>query len=426
MTISSIVEFTNRVEDIESSEGYRRPLAWGIGKIDSGQLNYKSVLQVVFPHVNWNCNFGSYAIISNILGVLPTSNEVSVRINLEELKLMLEAFAPFIDEASNDTHQNVNILNILGKGRVVSEETSLSPETIQYLVEAAEFRLIAIYEDIICESAEVAYLKLMALSTGAVPIRSLNLNGVFGSLINVAWSGNTPYELGFLRENEAYLKLTAQYPVIDCVDKFPRYLSTIIPPDNTRILDTSKVRLGAQLAAGTVVMPGASYINFNAGTEGPVMVEGRISSSAIVGAGSDVGGNASILGTLSGGNATPITVGKNCLLEVNSVTGIPIGDECVITAGCEILAGTEVRITEREWAKIMLVNDSLEYNIETSCVEKSMLANYVAGDEFAHYYIVKGRFLSGLNGITIRRNSQLGYVECIRTTRFNKLNPDLH
>ena len=158
---------------------------------------------------------------------------------------------------------------------------------------------------------------------------------------------------------EIELKLANEYPHIDFVDKFPRFLSHIIPADNTRILDTSKVRFGAQLANGTTVMPGASYINFNAGTLGPVMVEGRISSSAVVKEGADIGGGASILGVLSGTNGNPITIGKNTLLGANSVTGIPLGDGCIVGAGNAVLEGTKIYINEKEREKIKSIIDKI-------------------------------------------------------------------
>ena len=199
------------------------------------------------------------------------------------------------------------------------------------------------------------------------------------------------------------LKTTGQYPVIDMVDKFPRFLSHIIPADNTRILDTSKVRFGAQLAAGTTVMPGASYINFNAGTLGPVMVEGRISSSAIVGAGSDVGGGASILGVLSGTDGNPITIGENTLLGANSTTGIPLGDACIIDGGIAIFAGTKITISDDELAKIQEANP------------EAKLCN-----------VMKAEQLQGLNGIHFRQNSITGQMQASRSTREVKLNADLH
>jgi len=189
------------------------------------------------------------------------------------------------------------------------------------------------------------------------------------------------------------------------VDKFPRYLQHIIPDDNTRILDASKVRMGAQLAPGTTVMPGASYINFNAGTLGPVMVEGRISSSAIVGAGSDVGGGASILGVLSGTDGNPISIGENTLLGANSVTGLPVGDGCIVDAGVTILAGTKIKISPEELEKIKAANPEATLENKTT---------------------FKGEELQGLNGIHYRQNSLTGEIIARRSTREVKLNEELH
>ena len=237
-----------------------------------------------------------------------------------------------------------------------------------------------------------------------MPLRDINLNGAFGALPNVAWSAGQPIELDYLREFEIELKLANEYPHIDFVDKFPRFLQHIIPQDNTRILDTSKVRFGAQLAAGTTVMPGASYINFNAGTTGSVMVEGRISSSAIVGDGSDIGGGASILGVLSGTDGNPISIGKNSLLGANSTCGIPLGDGCIIDAGLAILEGTKIGIYPDELKKIMEVNTNANMKGE----------------------IFKGKQLAFFNGLHFRQNSMTGETTASRSTREIKLNTELH
>jgi 2,3,4,5-tetrahydropyridine-2-carboxylate N-succinyltransferase len=187
------------------------------------------------------------------------------------------------------------------------------------------------------------------------------------------------------------------------VDKFPRFLSHVIPADNTRILETSKVRFGAQLAAGTTVMPGAAYVNFNAGTEGVVMVEGRISSSAVVGAGSDVGGGASILGVLSGTDGVPVSIGKNTLLGANSCTGTAIGDGCILDAGVTILPGTKIALSEKAVAQLKEINPDKE--ISTT---------------------MKGSDFIGVNGVHFRVNSSTGQTIAMRSTREVKLNEDLH
>jgi 2,3,4,5-tetrahydropyridine-2-carboxylate N-succinyltransferase len=163
--------------------------------------------------------------------------------------------------------------------------------------------------------------------------------------------------------------------------------------------------MGAHLAAGTTVMPGASYINFNAGTLGAVMVEGRISSSAVVGSGSDVGGGASILGVLSGTDGNPVSIGENTLLGANSVTGIPLGDGCIVDAGITLLAGTKVRISSNELVKIQ------EANTQIKLEEKELF---------------KGSELQGLHGIHFRQNSTTGAMEAYRSTREVKLNSELH
>jgi len=165
------------------------------------------------------------------------------------------------------------------------------------------------------------------------------------------------------------------------------------------------VRMGAQLAAGTTVMPGASYINFNAGTLGPVMVEGRISSSAIVGSGSDVGGGASILGVLSGTDGNPVSIGENTLLGANSVTGLPLGDGCIVDAGITILAGTKISIAPDQLVKIIEANPSA--NLEQK-------------------EIFKGEELQSLDGIHYRQDSTTGETIARRSTREVKLNSELH
>ena len=390
--------FKALIEDIKTTTaGYKDPLAFGIARVDLGQLNVDKSLQATYPLINWDENFGSAAIFIRALveqGVEVdfTQNEVVCNINLEFLRNCLNAFTPYAQEAHGDAHKNIQVVS------------ALYSQMISNGSKEGEFKVCFIFEDAACKSVEATYLKLYAISQAKVGLREINLNGAFGVLPNVAWSNGQPIELDYLREFEIELKLANNYPHIDFVDKFPRFLQHIIPADNTRILDTSKVRFGAQLAAGTTVMPGASYINFNAGTTGVSMVEGRISSSAIVGDGSDVGGGASILGVLSGTDGNPISVGKNCLLGANSVCGIPLGDGCIIDAGLAILEGTKIAIHPEELQKIMDVNTNMKMEGE----------------------IFKGKQLAGLYGIHYRQNSLTGEITASRSTREIKLNADLH
>jgi 2,3,4,5-tetrahydropyridine-2-carboxylate N-succinyltransferase len=389
--------FKAYIQEIQNSTGYKTPLAFGICRVDLGQQNSDKVLQATYPHINWNENFGSAAIFIKSaqeqgFEIDFTANEVIVPITLKFLEGCLNAFTPYADEAFGDAHKNIQVVSTL--------YTQIKERGMR----DGEFRLVILFADVPCVSVEATYLKLYALSTAKAALRSLNLNGAFGALPNVAWSDGQPIELEWLRENEIELKFVNEYPKIDFVDKFPRFLQHIIPANNTRILDDSKVRFGAQLHAGTTIMPGASYVNFNAGTTGVSMVEGRISSSAVVGDGSDVGGGASILGVLSGTDGIPVTIGKNTLLGANSVTGIALGDGCIVDAGIAVLAGTKFSVDAEQLAKIQEANPTA----------------VLSGTSF------KGKELVGLNGIHYRQDSTTGQLMIRRSTREIKLNADLH
>lgn len=389
-------EFKKLVEDIQGQSWYKNPIGFGIARVDRGQLNPEKILQATYPLINWNENNGSAAVFLNALkesgcNVDTTNSELVCDINDEFLNKALESFRPYIPEAKGSDHRNVQVISQLA---TLPVDTGFTND---------DYKVVFIFEDEAVSSVEAAYLKLYALSTGKAALRSLNLNGIFGALHNCAWVGNEPLELDWLRENEISLKLTGKYPEITMVDKFPRFLSHVIPADNTRILETSKVRFGAQLAAGTTVMPGAAYINFNAGTEGSVMVEGRISSSAVVGAGSDVGGGASILGVLSGTDGVPVSIGENTLLGANSCTGTAIGDSCILDAGVTILPGTKITLSEKAVSAIAEINPGKE--IKT---------------------LMRGMDFLGVNGVHFRQNSVNGQIIAMRSTREVKLNADLH
>jgi len=397
--IKTTDEFKIFVEETQKKDGFKKPIGFGICRVDRGQKNSDKILQATYPVINWNENYGSAAVFVASLEEIGikvdfSRSEFVASINKQFLDCAKALFNPYVDEANGDAHKNIqvvlSILELAESGVVDIEEA---------------FKVVFIFEDENPKSVESVYLKLYALSTGKAPLRGINLNGAFGVLHNVAWSGNMPIELEWLRENEISLKVDGMYPEISSVDKFPRFLQHIIPADNTRILDSSKVRMGAQLASGTTVMPGASYINFNAGTLGPVMVEGRVSSSAVVGSGSDVGGGASILGVLSGTDGNPISIGENTLLGANSVTGIPLGDGCIVDAGLAILAGTKVFMDTDEYNKIKEANP--EWTAEDTD-------------------IFKGKTLAGLNGIHFRQDSVTGQIKAFRSTREVKLNEELH
>lgn len=393
-TTTTTEEFKTLVAEIEAQDGYKKAMAFGIARVDRGQKNADKILQANYALINWNENFGSAAVFVKALqesgcDVDFSGSEFVATVNDAFLENAMNAFAVYAGEAIGDAHKNIQVIKTLAGMDDV----------------AKNFRITFLFDDGNSNSVEAVYLKLYGLSQGKVALRGVNLYGAFGLLSNVAWVGNTPYELEYLRDNEIEMKLHGTYPTIDSVDKFPRFLQHVIPADNTRILESSKVRMGAQLAAGTTVMPGASYINFNAGTLGAVMVEGRISSSAIVGAGSDVGGGASILGVLSGTDGNPISIGENTLLGANSTCGIPLGDGCIIDGGLAIFAGTKVQMDPGELVMIQEANPNVNLESKTTW---------------------RADRLQGLDGLHFRQNSMTGEIVVKRSTREIKLNADLH
>jgi 2,3,4,5-tetrahydropyridine-2-carboxylate N-succinyltransferase len=231
------------------------------------------------------------------------------------------------------------------------------------------------------------YLRLHLLSHRVCQPRTINLDNAFGVLVNVAWTNIGPVALDDVDEVRWRLRSTGQVLTVHGLDKFPRMTDYVVP-SGVRIADADRVRLGAHLAAGTTVMH-EGFVNFNAGTLGRSMVEGRISAGVIVGDGSDIGGGASIMGTLSGGGTEQITIGERCLLGAEAGLGISLGDECVVEAGLYVTAGTLVRLPDGE--------------------------------------VVKARQLSGSSGLLYRRNSQTGAVEALpRSARWEGLNAALH
>ncbi len=232
-----------------------------------------------------------------------------------------------------------------------------------------------------------AYLRLHLLSHRLVKPHGLSLEGIFSILNNVIWTSHGPCAIaGF---DQVRLKLRAKYGYLAIygVDKFPRMLDYVLP-EGVRIADADRVRLGAYLSPGTTVMH-EGFVNFNAGTLGSSMVEGRISAGVVVGDGSDIGGGASIMGTLSGGGKEVISIGKRTLLGANSGLGISLGDDCVLEAGVYLTAGSKVLLPDGK--------------------------------------IVKARELSGANSLLIRRNSQSGAIEALnKSGSWGGLNSVLH
>ncbi len=239
-------------------------------------------------------------------------------------------------------------------------------------------------------AASDVYLRLHLLSHRLMVPRTINLEGIFGLLANVAWTNLGPAPVEGIEELRWRVRHDGGVLCVHGVDKFPRMTDYVVP-SGVRIADADRVRLGAHLAVGTTVMH-EGFVNFNAGTLGTSMVEGRIGQGILVGDGSDIGGGASIIGTLSGGGKEQVTIGERCLLGAEAGIGISLGDECVVEAGLYVTAGTLVAVHGADGVEV-----------------------------------VKARQLSGKGGLLYRRNSQSGAVEALpRSAKWDGLNAALH
>jgi 2,3,4,5-tetrahydropyridine-2-carboxylate N-succinyltransferase len=248
--------------------------------------------------------------------------------------------------------------------------------------------VVTVVEDLDAAPADAhdAYLRLHLLSARQVRPHGLNLDGVFGTLANVAWTSEGPCHPQDLPAARLRARAAGRHLAVTSVDKFPRMTDYVVP-SGVRIADADRVRLGAHLGEGTTVMH-EGFVNFNAGTLGASMVEGRISAGVVVGDGSDVGGGASIMGTLSGGGTAVISVGRNCLLGANAGLGISLGDGCVVEAGLYVTGGMRVSTPDG---------------------------------------VVKAKELSGAADLLFRRNSETGAVEVVpRSGSWGGLNAMLH
>ena len=249
--------------------------------------------------------------------------------------------------------------------------------------------IVTLIDDLAAPPADAAdvYLRLHLLSSRLIAPHGCNLDGIFGLLANVVWTSAGPCPVEGFEATRLRLRAAGRPVVVWGIDKFPRMVDYVIP-SGVRIADGDRVRLGAHLAEGTTVMH-EGFVNFNAGTLGVSMVEGRISSGVVVGDGSDVGGGASIMGTLSGGGKEVISIGAGCLLGANSGTGISLGDGSVVEAGCYVTAGSKITLPDGK--------------------------------------VVKATELSGRRGLLFRRNSTSGALEVVfRSGDWGGLNEELH
>ena len=292
------------------------------------------------------------------------------------------------DGSSNDGQILDAWFHALGWGESAPANARVTDRQVHALrAVAVTSETITVDTDAAPADAVDVYLRLHLLSHRLAKPRSLNLDGAFGLLTNVAWTNLGPVLPDRVEEVRWQERNSGRILTVHGLDKFPRMTDYVVP-SGVRIADADRVRLGAHLSPGTTVMH-EGFCNFNAGTLGASMVEGRISAGVVVGDGSDIGGGASIMGTLSGGGKEVVSIGERCLLGANAGIGISLGDKCIVEAGLYVTGGTLVKLTDGS--------------------------------------VVKGRELSGASGLLFRRNSITGAVEAVqRTGDWGGLNAALH
>jgi 2,3,4,5-tetrahydropyridine-2-carboxylate N-succinyltransferase len=286
-------------------------------------------------------------------------------VTLDEDGMVLDAWFPAPELGDHDGSQAPEELTALA----VPDDVRRVTREVR-LVEIADLQAAP-------AGTEDAWLRLHLLSHRLVKPRTISVEGIFGVLTNVVWTSAGPCPVAGFEATRARLMADGHRVTVYGVDKFPRMVDYVLPT-GVRIGDADRVRLGAHLAEGTTVMH-EGFVNYNAGTLGTSMVEGRISAHVVVDADSDVGGGASIMGTLSGGGTQVVWVGKRCLIGANAGLGISLGDDCVVEAGCYVTAGTKVTITDIDGKP----------------------------------KVVKARELSGADNVLFRRNSVTGAVEAV-------------
>ena len=273
----------------------------------------------------------------------------------------------------------------------IQEDASEMLSVVTAMERSKQPRVIVILErDEEAQSIPEIYLKLHLLSHRFVKPNQINLTNIFEMLPNVVWTSDGALDIDELAEHKVANRVNGSVLQVYSVDKFPQ-MTNYVMPKGVRIADTSRVRLGAHIGEGTTVMH-EGFVNFNAGTVGKGMIEGRISSGVIIGDGSDLGGGCSTMGTLSGGNQTIISVGDKCLIGANAGIGISLGDCCTVEAGLYVTAGSKVTFI----------------------------------GEGKKRQIVKASELSGKSNLLFRRNSMNGAIECLRNDSEIELNDSLH
>jgi len=384
--MATVADFKKYVEKVEAQKEYSRPLAFGLGIRKS---KGDKTLEVFFPGINYNTAFGTAAVLQDVAKFKGNQNGYAV-LSKEDLQKAFDQFEAFHGEI--EKHPNITLIQQLLNNykEVKGYQTT---EVVAYFL---------FDKDQPVENAVEGYFKVQCLSQLHVQPHGINCNGIFGKMNNIAWTSKGPILPEDLAEERIKATFQGEELVVSHVDKFP-YLVSFGVPNGVRVVSGSQARLGAHLSPGTTIMP-AGYVNFNAGTLGSAMIEGRVSGGVVVGNKSDIGGGASIMGTLSGGNKNVISIGEHCLLGANAGTGISLGDGCTVAAGVYITAASKVSLYDK---------DKQPVNLAGAIVKE--------GEN-----VVKGMELNGKSYMLYFNDSQTGKLTARPNTKVIELNESLH
>src|SRR5688500_5956686 len=307
-----------------------KPAAYGVGIAHFGPNDQP--LDTWYPVPNCEENYRSAEALAAAVG--HTGGTASYRLTAQQIQQALETLAPLTNDGKK--HANVEALKALlalAKEPAAGDARPIARRVVACFIGSLDEKPVDVHD---------VYLRLHLLSARKRKPRSINLDGMIPLLPIVVWTSEGPYDAETWASESLRLRVAGRSPKVYAVDKFPRMVDYVVPT-GVRVADADRVRLGAHLGEGTTVMH-EGFCNFNAGTLGAAMVEGRISQGVIVGAGTDIGGGASIMGTLSGGGKEVITIGENSLVAANAGTGISLGNNCIIEAGCYVTAGSKVKL----------------------------------------------------------------------------------
>lgn len=377
--------FEAAVQKIKSQGNFQAPLAFGLGirRTREGQT-----LDVTFPFISFRADESTAAILVDILSIECGKNSF-VEVPKNKLTQIYDCFEPFFAEIAH--HPHISLMQQLLKYSHSKTKYAHSDVIAYFLCD----------KDSPIQTIEEAYFKLHCTSQRHLKPREMCSENIFSVLPNIAWTNKGPILPKNLQE-ERIKSLFDEPLVVSHVDKFP-YLVDYHCPSGVRIVSGSQVRLGAYLGEGTTIMP-AGFVNFNSCIEGNAMIEGRISSKVEIAKNTDVGGGASIMGVLSGGNEEPISIGEKCLLGANSGTGISLGFGCTVAAGTYVTAGSKISL----------------YNQNNEPID--LFGKKVAEGK----NIVKAKELSGKDHLLFYQDSVSGKLICKPNLKTIELNPELH